>query len=170
MKQESARRDISVDDVLSALITIRDNILTDENITTTKSVIDKMSELMFSIYSWINRDSVTLSDIEKDISDTDVEAETRALFNPEALTVLDSVKDLFYNKDNEPIVTIGGLIDAIRFIKTHLSKSDDILNDIIKIMTSLQTVQLFDKKHNDSRGVLEIDRENLRSLYNELVA
>lgn len=158
-----------VQSVIEALQIIRDNILTDENLNTAKGVIDKMSELLLGVYDWFINSSVEEEELLEAATEAGVEEETRSLVTPlfqnEPNAVWSDIEQAFEGTSRG--ITMSGVLEAIQFIRDHLSKSDDILSDIMKIVDALKQIKLYSEEEGDSRS-LDIDREGLRTLYDDL--
>ena len=168
-------RSVSIQEVVDALVTIRDQIVTDENIDTVVGVIDKMKTMLYSIYTWISKEDLPKEDILKVASEAGITDEMNAIVNlPEEgsrniSSWWNSFTSVFAGREAAPF-SVTGLIGAIVFIRDHLAKSDTILSDITSLFEALQTVQFFSDQEDEDTSArsLDFDKAKVTELYQQL--
>ena len=154
---------ITVDEVIQALVYVRDHVLTNENFNTVKSIITNFKKLVSRIYDKIEDiDDDYSQKIDQDdlISRTidmfyeDESVINFALMNTDDTTNDDIVKTSYANE----------IVSFINFVKSCFQTGDDILDDILKIIQSFTVVQDYDE---DSR-TLEIHKLGLQDIYTSI--
>ncbi|MCP3686625.1 MAG: hypothetical protein GY861_28640 [bacterium] len=147
-------KNITIDDVVSAIKILRDGIVTDENLSTVVGVVDKMKSLLLSIYRKANKvyDGTTV--------DASVVAMAKARgLEKELISVLNGfnakrgsagwreLRELIGNEKWEDTgarsISIDGFLDALMFLRDHMSQADDILSDVYKLFEAVKTVEWF---------------------------
>jgi len=157
---------ITLHDVVDSLIYIRDHVLTDENIESVSSIIDKMSIFVGGIYQWISKEDVP-DELYIEAKSRNIELETHTLMSGDR-SLWDNMMNSFAERDL-PDISIEGLLDAISFIRDHLTQGDDILQDLSALFQSLLTVKDYSEQEEESSSrTLEMSKHGVDTLYQEL--
>ena len=165
---------ITLESAIAALKTIRDEVVTDQNLTTVKEVVDQIQEMVLSIYGWVtstplNPDEVALEaekegvkeDVALIIEDLSSEEPEFQPYIPEE--PVESAEDA-----DDRGFSLAGMIEAVKFIKGHLKTSDNILTDLISLFAALDTVKFYSEQQTEDRGTPDIEREGLLDIYTQI--
>ena len=144
---------MTLQQLLHVLITIRDRVITDQNLTTVKQVVDSMTEL-FAELANISIDESTLKEefVSRGVSEQFLFFQ-KILNHPYLLKL----------KTQTTQITIERIIDALQFLKQHIKTSENMVDAVQELLTSLEQIVEYTTQDTASREVI-----NPSSLSSEL--
>lgn len=159
-------RSVTITDVFHALVTLRDRILTDKNLTTCKRVIDTMTLMLTDIINGIS--SEELISLQDDFTSRGLKTEYNLLKELFQTPFVQSLKST-YSK-----IKIEGIIEATQFIQTHLKTTISLLDDIKEVLGALHDIELYKETNPDqsSRTLQDgtlVENEELLAMYKEFL-
>ena len=161
MKQS---RNLTITDIFHALITIRDRVITDENLTTCKRVIDTMTQLLIDIANGYSNADLTA--IESEMMSRGLESEYNLFKEICSHPFVQSLKT------KASSITIQGIIDAASFIQTHLKTTVSLFDDLKELLSALEQVSIFKSTNESTRSIIDESArypEDLREMYTQFI-
>lgn len=134
-------RSINITDVFHALVTIRDRIITDENLTTCKRVIDTMTTLLAELINGISQEELVT--LENEFTSRGLITEYTFLQEILQNSFVKSLKSMTTS------ITVDGIIDAIKFIQTHLKTTVSLLDDVKDVLSSLDDIKTYQETSSE---------------------
>lgn len=158
-------RSFNLTDVFNALITIRDRVITDENLTTLKRVIDTMTELMLSLHQGVTQENI--STLETEFSSRGLQQQFSLIKEIINHPFIQSLSNKVEN------VSLQGMIDAITFIQTHIKTTENLVADLRELLESLSCIEVYKTQDNSTESPRSISYktipEDLLNLYQDFI-
>lgn len=149
-------RQITPDELQESLVFIRDNVLTDETITTFFGAVDKVTNLFHDVYFGIQnllQQKNGINQLEESLKSRDLDGYVAELIKE--IKKKDSEKINTLIDDDKSArgipVSFDGVLEAILFIAKHVKTTGSILDDVYKVVSAVSTIERFEPS-NVSNG------------------
>ena len=160
-------RSLTLHDMCNALITLRDKVITDQNLSTLKSVVQKMTQLLIELSNGLTHE---------DIQSLESEFTSRGL--QEEFSLLQTLMDhpfIQSLRTTKTQISIQGIIEAATFIQSHIKTTASIIDDIKELLQALADVTLFTTQSPDDISSRSLDdgtllTPELQQLYDEFMS
>jgi hypothetical protein len=159
-------RSLTVQDVTNAIKIIRDSVITDTNITLVEDIIAKMQTFLIDIYMWLSSSPQAEEQLISIAEESGEGNSTRIILH--VLKNEPSFKEMNLSIRSRKI-SIGGMIDAIKFIREHLKNAGEMLTSLMTLLEAFSTIQSFKKQltgiSEDTRTIPSFDSQIDANIY-----